>query len=68
MSTIAPEDRASLCSFTFVDGCRYRIPGRHGSCAHRNPRKPNPLYDLLHTSLDTRGVGYGSRISRAFLA
>src|SRR5271155_3528258 len=30
MSTIHPEDRASLCSFTFVEGHRCRIPRRHG--------------------------------------
>jgi hypothetical protein len=30
MSTIHPEDRASLCSFTFVDGRRCRIPRRDG--------------------------------------
>ena|SRR5271163_912185 len=30
MSTIHTEDRASLCSFTFVDGRRCRIPRRHG--------------------------------------
>jgi hypothetical protein len=30
MCTIRPEDRVSLCSFTFVDGRRCRIPRRHG--------------------------------------
>ena len=30
MSAIRSEDRASLCSFTFVDGRRCRIPRRHG--------------------------------------
>jgi hypothetical protein len=30
MPTIRSEDRASLCSFTFADGRRCRIPRRQG--------------------------------------
>jgi hypothetical protein len=30
MCTIRPEDRVSLCSFTFADGRRCRIPRGHG--------------------------------------
>jgi hypothetical protein len=30
MSANRSQDRASLCSFTFVDGRRCRIPRRHG--------------------------------------
>jgi len=37
MFTVRSKDRASLCSFTFADGRRCRIPRRHGHpylCAH----------------------------------
>ena len=54
MSSIRPQDRASLCTFTFADGRRYRTPlsSRHPLLCFDHARKEAQAHHVEKVDID----------------
>ena len=65
MSSIRPQDRASLCTFTFADGRRYRTPlsSRHPLLCFDHARKEAQAHHVEKVDIDLSFFSSGDYVT-----